>query len=74
MPRVILLLRLLLRKTLPVETFQCSDILQNIECTMNSCVLVMVVFEHFADRALERVLDVDQYNILFSGSTDCFSY
>jgi hypothetical protein len=70
MPRVILLLRLLLQKTLPAETFQCSDIRRK---TMNSCVLVMVVFEHFADRALERVLDVDQYNILFSWSTDCFS-
>jgi hypothetical protein len=35
-------------------------------------VRVMVVFEYFVDRALERVLGVDKYNILFSWSTDCF--
>ena len=29
-------------------------------------VFVMVVFEYFADRALERVLGADNYNILFS--------
>jgi hypothetical protein len=29
-------------------------------------VLVMVVFEYFVDRALERVLGVDKYNVLFS--------
>ena len=33
---------------------------------------VMVVFEYFEDRAPERVLGVDKYNILFSWSTDCF--
>jgi hypothetical protein len=35
-------------------------------------VFVMVVFEYFVDRALERVLGTDNYNILFSWSTDCF--
>jgi hypothetical protein len=29
-------------------------------------VLVMVVFECFVGRALERVLGVDKYNVLFS--------
>jgi hypothetical protein len=35
-------------------------------------VCVMVVFEYFVDRAPERVLGADKYNILFSWSTDCF--
>jgi hypothetical protein len=29
-------------------------------------VFVMVVFEYFVDRALERVLGADNYNLLFS--------
>jgi hypothetical protein len=32
----------------------------------------MVVFEYLVVRALECVLGVDNYNILFSESTDCF--
>jgi hypothetical protein len=35
-------------------------------------VRVMVVFEYFVDRALERVLGADKYSILFSWSTGCF--
>jgi hypothetical protein len=35
-------------------------------------VCVMVVFEYFVDRALERALGADKYNILFFWSTNCF--
>jgi hypothetical protein len=35
-------------------------------------VRVMVVFEYFVDRASERVLGADKYNVLFSWSNNCF--
>jgi hypothetical protein len=66
MPRVDLLPRLLLRKTLPTDTFRCSDILRNTECTYEFCVRVRVVFEYFVGGALGRVLGANNYNILFS--------
>jgi hypothetical protein len=66
MPRVDLLPGLLMRKTLPIETFRCSDILQNTECTYEFYVHVMVMFEFFVGGALGCVLGTDNYNILFS--------
>jgi hypothetical protein len=33
-------------------------------------VFVMVVFEYFMDRALERVLGADNYNLLFSSKRE----
>jgi hypothetical protein len=35
-------------------------------------VRVMVLFEYFVDRASERVLGADKYNVLFSWSNNCF--
>jgi hypothetical protein len=35
-------------------------------------VRVMVVFQYFMDRASDRVLGADKYNVLFSWSTNCF--
>jgi hypothetical protein len=52
--------------------FRCSDILRNTKCFYEFYVRVMVVFEYLVDRALECVLGFDNYNILFSESTDCF--
>ena len=66
MPRVDLLPRLLLRKTLPIEMFRCSDILRNTKCFYEFYVRVMVVFEFFVGGALGCVLGTGNYNILFS--------
>jgi hypothetical protein len=40
--------------------------MRNTKCFYEFYVRVMVVFEYFMDRALEHVLDADNYNFLFS--------